>query len=381
MYPESKSALDVRGFRFVVLGDGVFGSLAAVALSRMGPTVLYGAGKLPPSAIESVPAVGLASLAEWGVRVCPRVLSRRRAACWESATPGAHFGSACCHVDRRELLASVWRRLDASGVERRRVDGGLGRADAAALQAQGGTVVDATGRRALSAKKVRRFGSVAVVWTFPDAARPDLSLEMFDDGYAYRLGDGVVTTLGFCGQPRSRTERARLLSRLRTHWIGAGLSRTPSASCTRLCGPQWPEIPESRALLRVGDAAAARDPLSSLGLAVGLADLWAALSVARYPADRPLLAALRQRQRLAHLMSLSGFIERGRFHEAPYWRAYRGWLSRNLATFHARNLPTVALQGDRLVAVDRLPNAPQTAAPPTLTRKPWRMPRAPDGRG
>ena len=73
--------------------------------------------------------------------------------------------------------------------------------------------------------------------------------------------------------------------------------------------------------LRIGDAALARDALSSQGIATGASEALQACAMSGED-DRALIVARQREQRQAHLRSLLAVLENGRFSHAPAWREY-----------------------------------------------------------
>jgi hypothetical protein len=73
--------------------------------------------------------------------------------------------------------------------------------------------------------------------------------------------------------------------------------------------------------LRIGDAALARDALSSQGIATGASE---ALQVCAMGGedDYALIVARQHEQRQAHLHALLAVLEGGRFSNAQIWREY-----------------------------------------------------------
>jgi hypothetical protein len=86
---------------------------------------------------------------------------------------------------------------------------------------------------------------------------------------------------------------------------------------------QWTD---GHANLRIGDAALARDALSSQGIVTGTSE---ALLAAAWSDDRDLrrIRMRQQEQRRAHLMSLLDVIDRCRYADHPVWRDYRAFVA------------------------------------------------------
>jgi hypothetical protein len=118
---------------------------------------------------------------------------------------------------------------------------------------------------------------------------------------------------------------------------------------------QWAE---GSAGIAVGDAALARDALSSQGLASGL-------SSARYGVasesenDRALLRQHQWAERSRHLQSLSQLIAACRYADSAEWRQYRDFIDR-----HLRDTPhdTICLSEGRLMRRETPGSAPRLSS-------------------
>lgn len=364
----------VQAHDVVVIGGGVAGSAAALALARANARVLViDAGpSSAPRIGESIPPDTRAVLAELGVWDAFRC--EGHAPCFGSASTWGegelgyndfvrHPLGHGWHLDRARFDRFLRARAEASGAEVRQHTRWLG---GAALATSGYRlrvadangehdvdarfVIDATGRRAHFARSrgARRLAHdqllcSALGFTLPpSAALGEVTLlEAVEYGwwYAARLPDNravaAVTvepsTLRALGLHTVRGFHARLSSAPRLGSFFRGL--TPIADAPELCVAASCLLapPAAQSWAAVGDAAATYDPLSSLGIYKALVDglrvaplVTACLagggdgSPARAYVQRVAVEFTRyaaHRQRFYALET--------RFRDAPFWRARR----------------------------------------------------------
>jgi hypothetical protein len=101
--------------------------------------------------------------------------------------------------------------------------------------------------------------------------------------------------------------------------------------------------------LRIGDAALARDALSSQGIATGASEALQACAMDGED-DLASIVARQREQRQAHLRSLLGVLENGRFSDTPAWREYIDFVGSLLEPDNVEW--TAAVRGDRIHRVD-----------------------------
>jgi len=313
----------IAGRTTTVLGSGVAAAACALFAARHGPVRLCGRAATPDPSVESVPAATLTLLLELGVTP-PELdvdrLSRDRRVAWEHPDPTVHSGPACAHVDRAALHAALWNRAlrhpDVQVTGRR---GGL--ADGP------GRVIDATGRRALTAADVLRPPRTwtAATISLPGGADRALHLAAAPDGYAYRLGSARRVTVGWVGPDRPPRDAAALARRIEESgcgWLLTGLDLPPgTATVRRPAGLAVSTAPPG--VVPIGDAALTRDALASQGLSLALSDACLAADPAVTAAA---LAARRVDAVSRHLQHLRSTVAACRFSRSPAWAGYGAWL-------------------------------------------------------
>lgn len=282
-----------------------------------------------PPRIEASPVQLVHLLAEHGIT--PRRAGfaepfTHRLAAWESAKPVASAGPRTTHVDRRRLDGALLEAALATGrvtIELRELDG--------AEPTSG--VIDATGRRAIACPPAMRhrapepWSARTLSLPLRDAPRAAFAIGAFSFGYVWRLGVDGIVVLGFAspekifGAPADElAERAR---REGGSWMFDDLPNLSEAASDVVvpASVQWTEGP----VLAIGDAAFARDPLSSQGLLAGLSDVIHAL--AAHDADASALFARRESERRSHLGHLSALCARAHAGAAKPFARYGAWLS------------------------------------------------------
>jgi 2-polyprenyl-6-methoxyphenol hydroxylase-like FAD-dependent oxidoreductase len=353
----------MRDFDVAILGAGAVGLIAALQTVRSGRTAIVVTRRIPragdPPRVDAVPAGLLALLLDLGIdpgRIGVDRLHEARVSAWETAAPSAAKAPLTAHVERPALELALLDRLVATGGVPI-VRGPCG------LPAQGGAagdcwrarmVVDATGRRALTAARRQRPARPWVARTFwtplqSCGAEPGFAIAALPDGYAYRLASRSIACLGVVGRLAIAGTPAAIEDVVRSHasWLLDGL---PALAAMRpgAAGAACVQWTETGGHLRIGDAALARDPLSSQGLATGASEAMLAAAV-RDDRDRALLAARQREQRQVHFVSLLQAIDRCRHADAPPRLAYRAFVARQIGT--PEHSSTAALRGGRIEAV------------------------------
>jgi 2-polyprenyl-6-methoxyphenol hydroxylase-like FAD-dependent oxidoreductase len=327
-----------RAQRVLVLGAGPVGSAAAIVLARRFEVTLdfWSGASDRPRRVDALPLQTVAVLIELGVHPEEAGISERYEtilSAWEEVSPKAVRGFPKVHVDRR--------RLDAALLARARRTPRVSLVKDPPLEAFD-LVVDATGRRALTASKVYRPGPawVASVCSFEGRFTPAQAafrIAALPDGYAYRLGSPETLTLGFVGPaPLLRQGEEALMTDLHdagADWILAGLTNAAQISTGRGGACSMQSAVSSRARL-LGDAAFAPDILAAQGLARGLADAVALGDPGpRRQQDVPSRIA-------AHRLSLRRAVARCTWRNSATWSIYRqGLLGQGQARSSKREGP------------------------------------------
>jgi len=350
----------LRSFDIAVLGGGPAGLVAALVAARSARTVLV-LNRPPrhegPLRIDAVPARTLALLVELGIApqtIGAETLHERQDACWQSATPEWKRAAKTAHIERPRLELALFEVLRADG----RIHVVI---DDTRLKSRGNFfgpswrarhLIDATGRAAVTARArlgARPAWGSRFFWTTRRAtlATPDFRIAALPDGYAYRLGAAEHIGIGIVG--RGALLKADAVADLRRDEAFAWLCEdmpplgAMTAGAAGATSVQW-ATPGPAAL--IGDAAIARDPLSSLGLAASLSD--AHYAVAALLADNADALRDRQRENLgAHLQHLRETLRHCRHRDAPHWAAYENFVAASIAGGAAAR-PAPALQRGRL---------------------------------
>jgi hypothetical protein len=167
---------------------------------------------------------------------------------------------------------------------------------------------------------------------FSRAARV-FQLAAMPDGYVYRLGTPALITFGIVAPKRfHHAAMACKLRQLGLGWILTGLPslETMAAGRSGIASVQWSEGPHHP--IRVGDAALARDSLSSQGMANGLSD---ALQASE---NETSLWRRHKEERQSHLASLVREIERCWCGTSSNWMRYQSFLREHLDAMDASSV-------------------------------------------
>ena len=324
----------------VVLGAGPVGIVAALEFSKHQRTTLiasqFPSGSETPT-VEAVPAALLALLLEFGIHprhLMVEELYRSRVVAWEQEGGVKISGPTEAHVERPALDLALFRALVESGRVIFKVgDPSCVKAAIAAARNKEIRLIDATGRRAVSARRkvhlIRPFAArTFLIARSSSPADGSLRIAALPGGFVYRLGGANHLLLGIAGRKETIVGDCAVLEE-RIYQCQAGwiLDRTPLLSewvpgRISAASVQW-TIED--AATTIGDAALARDTLSSQGLATGISEaLHAAASEST--ADQHLLNLRKIEQRSSHLRSVASLIGRCRFREERAWQDYEEFL-------------------------------------------------------
>ena len=313
----------------VVIGAGPVGCLAALAAARTGPVVLVARHDQPSlRRVNSVPAPLLGLLVEFGIHPAElgvQDLCETRTVAWHTPEPETRPTRATAHVARPDLDLALRRavaRLPAISVM-----AGLD----PEVEHRAARTIDASGRAAVSA--IRRVGppvpfvarTLTAEGRFAPADRP-FRLAAQAEGYVYRLATPTLVAFGIVAPKPGRDMPSEdELGRRGLGWMLDGLPPLGTMASGRggAASVQWSE--GANGTIRAGDAALARDPLSSQGIANGLSDALAAVE------DPARLTVRHSRERRTHLTSLVHMLDACWYRDGEGWSGYRAFLREHIA--------------------------------------------------
>jgi hypothetical protein len=314
----------------VVIGAGPVGCLAALAAVRTGPVVLV-ARHDPPSLrrVDSVPAPLLGLLVEFGIHPAElgvQDLCDTRTIAWDSPEPDTRPTRATAHVARPDLDFALRRAV--ARLPTISVVAGLD----PEVEHRAARTIDASGRAAVSA--IRRVGPpvpfVARTLTAEGRFAPAnrlFRLAAQPEGYVYRLATPTLVTFGIVApRPGRHTPSEDELRRRGLGWMLDGLPPLGTMAPGRggVASVQWSEGADGPVC--AGDAALARDPLSSQGIANGLSDALAAVE------DPAWLNVRHSQERRTHLTSLVHMLDACWCGDGEGWDGYRAFLREHMAS-------------------------------------------------
>jgi hypothetical protein len=353
-----------RRFDVAVIGGGPAGLVAALAAARRGRVVLV-LDRMPaqdgPVRIDVIPARTLALLTEFGIR--PGALGvNRLMACrwmsWETAEPVWQPNAQTAHLERPSLERELFRIVGEAGimviVDRSRLTMTNGFAGEGWRAEH---LIDASGRAAITARerfRPRLPWASRFFWTTRQATRaaPEFRIAALAEGYAYRLGSAQRIGMGIVGRGNlmkaQKSSLEPVLKRSGAGWLLEDMP--PFATMVRgaagIASVQWSK-PGFAA--RAGDAAVARDSLSSQGLAMSISD---ALYAVAALGEREQLERRHEAGLAAHLIALDELLAQCRFGDEPVFRAYRSFLQKHKQIRSTAAQPT--LRQGRIMSGDPL---------------------------
>jgi hypothetical protein len=328
-----------------IIGAGPVGLATALMAARRGKSLVISRPR-PNCArafrIDSVPAPLLALLVELGLhpaRLGMEEIHDQRLIAWEGAEPRIVPSAATVHLMRpllEEALLELARRHVNITLEEERFS-------AAAPPAS--LCLDATGRASVSASRRIVPDNPALCRVFAlrgafSKAQQTFRMAATPYGYVYRSGVANAMVLGVVQGRREWAapirDLAHYLPAAGADWLIAGLD---AGSFRRAMGGaacvQWNIGPASP--IRIGDAAFARDPLSSQGMSNGISDGLKACDAGAEAQDRD--AELR-----GHIGNLRKTISACRYADCPYWSGYASALDdfeRRVASLDTASLPNL----------------------------------------
>lgn len=353
----------MKHYRIAVLGNGPVGILAALYAARQGHgPVLLLAAEPPASAvaegsgyrIEAVPVSLLALLLEYGIhphQIGAGQTHAVRQIQWDSKTCMSLPTPRTVHIHRPALEQALWQKL----LQQPRIHLHLGEQslqlhDAGANGLDGGNgkdwhadlLIDASGRAARTASSIDKSPQpwVARLFTLAGNARPSGSfqshfhshfkLAALPEGYVYSLATPEVRNVVFVGRGKavkgSADELQQLLQSTQADWVLQGLPQLTEfhSGMAHPVSLQW--ATSERSVL-IGDAALARDILSSQGLSCGLSE---ALCVAELgtPQARTNFQQRQTQQRQLHATALLNQIRSCLYGMESAWQDYAQFIMR-----------------------------------------------------
>jgi 2-polyprenyl-6-methoxyphenol hydroxylase-like FAD-dependent oxidoreductase len=333
-------------YDMAVLGGGAVGMIAALSSAQKSPTVLILRSeekRCNVPRIETVPAPMLSFLIDCGVhprRIGVERLHENQHMAWESADPQANRGRAMAHINKAKLnseLLSIAKHapnLDIvidQRVPSRRQSDWLGSNWTARR------LIDATGRAAVTATRRVMAPKPWVARPFWSTARApthlrDFRIAALPFGYAYRIGSNEVDSLWIAGRGATLSASPNAvetaLKCAGAGWLLDGLPVLESLHSGRAfpVSVQWAE---GSSAIAVGDAALAKDVLSSQGMAAGFSS--ACFGVAsELESDIKLLVQRQLAERASHLRSLWNLIASCRYVDSVEWRQYQDFIGARL---------------------------------------------------
>jgi hypothetical protein len=286
-----------------------------------------------PPRVDVVPAAFLALLIELGVHPAQlgvTTMHSRRHLAWDTARPETVEGRAVAHIERPALELALLAALERTSDIRVM----LGKPTS--TDATGARIIDATGRRALSARWLIQPPDPFVARVFSwrgrfDFVHQEFQMAALPAGYVYRLATPGLMTLGVV---LSRSVEFPPASVIKSYIQDGGASWILSRSIDLdaavsgrggIASVQWCSAESEH--LPIGDASLARDSLSAQGLATGLAD---AINVATYGSDGSRWSQRRYEQLQRHLHHLATTINRSRFRTEVAWARYHRFICSHL---------------------------------------------------
>jgi 2-polyprenyl-6-methoxyphenol hydroxylase-like FAD-dependent oxidoreductase len=329
-----------RSPHVTVLGAGPVGLITALKFALSGRAVTLIAEHFPcfdrQLRVDAVPAALIALLSGLGISSrsigADRVDDRRRIA-WECDRLRTTASRRTVYLERQMLELAVFEALQRNRLvrfEQRR----LSKQDMSAYgHTAGECLIDATGRAAVSATVRIRPPKPWIARTFwaPRSYRRSNStfaITSLPDGYAYRAYSATYVTIGVVGRGNAVAGSADEITQyLRAYAVelfeDGPVLQDMFANRARAASVQWAE---DGAKLCIGDAALARDALSSQGIATGASEAllaWASSS----EQDLNLIRTRSRQQRGAHLRALLNIIDDCKYAARPAWQEYRAFVA------------------------------------------------------
>ncbi|MES2039134.1 MAG: hypothetical protein V4495_14975 [Pseudomonadota bacterium] len=351
----------MKHYRVAVLGNGPVGILAALRVARQGrgPVLLLAAD--PPASvvaegsgyrIEAVPVSLLALLLEYGIH--PHLIGAEqthdlRQIQWDSEASMSLSTPKTVHIHRPALEQALWQKLlQEPRIHLRLGEQSLQLHDAGATGADSSNgdgwhadlLIDASGRAARTASSIDKSQQpwVARLFTLADKTRqpggfqprfhshiqPHFKLAALPQGYVYSLATPQVQNVVFVGRGKtvkgSAGELQQLLQSAQAGWVLQGLPDLVEfhGGMGHPVSLQWATSEHS---VLIGDAALARDILSSQGLSCGLSEALYAADLGT-PLARANFQERQKQQRQLHATALLNQIRSCLYSIETAWQDY-----------------------------------------------------------
>lgn len=332
--------------QMVILGAGPIGLLASLQARRLGLEVDVWADRFPSPSdtprLEAIPAQIIGLLVDFGIH--PKAfgvtrLVEKRFTQWRSHELMVATAPPLAHVSRPALEISLLRQAEREGVQLSSWKGERW-TDALAQRSGDVTVLDTTGRSAVTAMQINKPTQPLVTRTFVQSASPLIGQFMHGgdcfaiaagpDGYAYRLSNAQQVALGVVGHGGLlRGGACTVFAKIREFapWLIEGMDpEACSSGSAGAASAQWCSSSHEGAQ-PVGDALFARDALASQGLAIGFSDALRVVSTLA-SGEHPEPDILRTQVAL-HCRRVDALIAESTFASSPAWRKYREFLCSN----------------------------------------------------
>ena len=319
----------------IILGAGPIGLTTALFAARRGKVLLVlpsRGGSIEPPRIDSVPVSLLALFLELGLHPAElgvECVHDTRLTAWESHRPVLSRCAATVHLERPRLERMLLKLVRLRGEIELRSDVSINELPHADL------ILDATGRRAVSARE--RFGGSMprVCRTFVargvfSKRQQVLRLACLPTGYAYRLGNRTTMTLGLVeDRLLEKGTSSSVLARLGELEAGWLVREFPLVDLKPGKGGaasvQWTDTGGS--IIRIGDAAFARDALASQGISNGISS---GLRILKLRDRRTGVLDRQLSEIFSHITRVTDLISTCRHRNSNSWWTYRRALLNSL---------------------------------------------------